>query len=170
VIVGFDGISVVSPHRHGFMILNDILGAGMSSRLFQKIREEKGLAYTVSSFTDSYVDCGTHLTYSIVKPEKVEEYLNAVKNEITGLKKDGIIEEELKRARDSIKSAIILGLESQTSKMRFNANNELFLKKEITAREIIDDINRTTVDRIDQLFKDYLDLEAMSVFLYGDVI
>ena len=169
-IVGFNGISAVSPLRYRYMIMNDILGAGMSSRLFQKIREEKGLAYTVSSFTDSYMDCGTHLTYSIVEPKKADEYLNAVKDEIIGLKKKGITGSELERARDSIKSSIILGLESRVSKMRFNVNNELFQKKDITTQEIIDDIDQASVDSINQLCSDYLDLEKMAAFLYGDVI
>jgi predicted Zn-dependent peptidase len=168
VIIGFDGIPIVSPDRHRYMILNDILGAGMSSRLFQKIREEKGLSYTISSFTDAYLDCGIHLAYSIVEPKKVQEYLDAVKEEILRLKKDGITDEELKRARDSIKSSIILGFESRSTKMRFNVNNELFLKKEVTSEEIIDHIENTTVDDINQLFNRYLDLDDMSVFLYGD--
>ena len=169
VIIGVNGIPVVSPHKNQFMILNDILGAGMSSRLFQKIREEKGLAYTVSSFNDAYLDCGTHLTYSIVEPGNVNEYLKVVKEEIGRLKTGGITEDELMRARDSIKSSIILSLESRVSKMRFNVNNELFHRREVTPREIIDDINNTTIDEINQLFKDYFNLEQMAVFLYGAV-
>ena len=169
VIIGVNGIPVVSPHKNQFMILNDILGAGMSSRLFQKIREEKGLAYTVSSFTDAYLDCGTHLTYSVVEPGNVNEYLKAVKEEIGRLKTGGITKDELIRARDSIKSSIILALESRVSKMRFNVNNELFHHREITPQEIIDDINNTTIDEINQLFKDYFNLEKMAVFLYGAV-
>ena len=169
VIIGFDSIPIISPHKNRFMILNDILGAGMSSRLFQKIREEKGLAYTVSSFSDAYLDCGTHLTYSVVEPPKVEEYLTAVKDELTRLKTDGISEEELLRSRDSIKSSVILGLESRVSKMRFNVNNELFRLKEVTPEEIIDDINLTSIDDINRLFKDYFNMDEMAVFLYGDV-
>ncbi|UCH92970.1 MAG: insulinase family protein [Candidatus Aminicenantes bacterium] len=169
VIIGFNGISIVSPLKNQFMILNDILGAGMSSRLFQKIREEKGIAYTISSFSDAYLDCGTHLTYSVVEPAKTEEYLTAVKDEILQLKKHGITRDELIRARDSIKSSVILALESRVSKMRFNVNNELSLKREVTPGEIIDDINNTTIDDINQLFKDYFNLEEMAIFLYGAV-
>ncbi|NIM11186.1 MAG: hypothetical protein GTO45_04280 [Candidatus Aminicenantes bacterium] len=169
VIIGFTGLSVVSPDRHRYMLLNDILGAGMSSRLFQKIREEKGLAYTVSSFTDAYLDCGAHLTYSIVEPKKVKEYCGAVKEEITRLKEQGITEEELIRARDSIKSFMILSLESRVAKMRFIVNNELFLKRQLILQEIIDNISTAAINDINQLFKHYLDLEEMSIFLYGGV-
>ena len=169
VIIGFTGLSVVSPARHRYMLLNDILGAGMSSRLFQKIREEKGLAYTVSSFTDAYLDCGAHLTYSIVEPKKVKEYCGAVKEEITRLKNQGITEEELIRARDSMKSFMILSLESRAAKMRFIVNNELFLKRQLILQEIIDNISAAKINDINQLFKQYLDLEKMSIFLYGGV-
>jgi predicted Zn-dependent peptidase len=169
VIIGFTGLSIVSPDRHRYMLLNDILGAGMSSRLFQKIREEKGLAYTVSSFTDAYLDCGAHLTYSIVEPKKVKEYCGAVKEEITRLKEQGITEEELIRARDSIKSFMILSLESRVAKMRFIVNNELFLKRQLILQEIIDNISAAGINDINQLYKHYLDLNEMSIFLYGGV-
>jgi predicted Zn-dependent peptidase len=167
VIIAFDGLSMTSPDRHRFMILNDILGAGMSSRLFQKIREEKGLSYTVSSFSDAYKDCGLHLVYSIVEPDKADEYLEAVKEEIKLLKKNGITEAELVRARDSIKSSIILGFESRDTKMRFNVNNEIFLKKEVTIEEIVEHLNCTSIEDINQLARQYLDLDRMTVFIYG---
>jgi len=169
VIIGFNGLSIVAPERHQFMILNDILGAGMSSRLFQKIREEKGLSYTISSFTDAYFDCGIHMAYSIVEPEKVNEYVDAVREEILLLKREGISEIELKRAKDSIKSSIILGFESRSTKMRFNVNNELFLKHELTQEEIISNINNTTVENINHMFNVFLDTSDMSKFYYGDI-
>ncbi|MGE5341705.1 MAG: M16 family metallopeptidase [Candidatus Omnitrophota bacterium] len=169
VIIGFDGLSMTAPLRHRYMILNDILGAGMSSRLFQRIREEKGLSYTISSFNDAYQDCGLHVVYSTVEPMKVNEYQTAVNDEIARLKSDGITEEELKRAKDSIKSSIILGFESRMTKLRFNVNNELFIKKNLSLEEIITNINETTVDDINRLFNEHLDLDHMSVFLYGDL-
>ena len=141
----------------------------MSSRLFQKIREEKGLAYTINSFTDTYLDCGLHLIYAIVKSENAGECLDSAKEEIRKLKKNGITQDELERARDSIKSSIILGLESNLSKMRFNINSELFMKGNLTPRQIIDKLNSTTLDDIDLLLRDFLDLEKMSTFIYGNV-
>jgi predicted Zn-dependent peptidase len=169
MILGFNSISLVSPLRFRIMILNDILGAGMSSRLFQKVREEKGLAYTVNSFTDAYLDCGLQLIYSVVKPDKVDQCLDVIKEEVYIMKKEGISETELVRAKDSIKSSIILGLESNVSKMRFNINTELFLNGELEPETIIEDINRATVDDINTILNDYLDLEQMSLFLYGDI-
>lgn len=168
-IMGFAGLSLRAPERYRYMIVNDILGAGMSSRLYQKIREEKGLAYTISSFTDSYLDCGLHLIYSIIEPAKSGEYLSAVKEEIVRLREEGISEVELTRARDSIKSSILLGLESFNSMMRFHVNNELFLGQGLTPREIIEDVNSATLSDINGLIRRYLDMETLSVFLYGDI-
>lgn len=169
VIIGFEGFPLVSPDRHRMMILNDILGAGMSSRLFQKIREEKGLSYTVSSFSDSYMDIGLQMIYSIVEPSMVDEYIDAVKIEIDLLKEKGITRKELQRARESIRASIILGLESRASKMRFNVNNELHYQREVTIEEIVDNVSSATIDDMDHLFQKYLDMDNMSVFLYGDI-
>lgn len=168
-IMGFKGLPSVSPQRHWFSLMNDILGGGMSSRLFQEIREEKGLAYTVNSFSDNYLDTGLHIIYSVVDKEKTEEYLEAVRAEILRLKDKGVSEDELKRARDHMKASVILGLENTVSRMRFHVNNELNLKREMTIEEIVEKINKAAVDDINRLVQDYLDLEKASIFLYGDV-
>ena len=126
------------------MIMNDILGSGMSSRLFQSIREEKGLAYTVSSFIDSYLECGIQIIYAVIEPDKIDAYLRAVESEIGLLKKEGIRQDELERAKDHIKSSIILSLENNVSKMSFNTNQELYFKKEQEVADIIAEINAAT--------------------------
>ncbi len=168
-IIGFAGIPTDSPLKYEIMIMNDILGSGMSSRLFQGIREEKGLAYTVSSFVDTYLECGIHIIYAIIEPQKVSQYLKAVKEEIENLKKNGITKDELERAKDHIKSSVILGLEGNVSKMRFNVNQEFFLKRELETREIVDNINKVTGENINHLFKDFLNLQETAVFLYGNI-
>lgn len=168
-IIGYEAPSAISHLRHRFTLMNDILGGGMSSRLFQEIREEKGLAYTVNSFADTYLDSGLHLIYSIVDKEKIDEYLEAVNIEIIRLKEKGITQDELNRSRDHMKSAVILSLESSSSRMRFHVNNELNLKREATIEEIVDDINRATVDDINLLYREYLDMSNAALLLYGDV-
>ncbi len=168
-IVGFAGIPTESPLKYEFMVMNDILGAGMSSRLFQKIREEKGLAYTINSFPDTYLDCGILLVYAIIEPGKSEEYLQAVKEEIVKLKDNGITEDELNRAKDHIKSSVILSLEGNVSKMNFVVKQELFLSRELTMKEIIENIDKVTKADIDRLLNDFLDLRQNSIFLYGNI-
>ena len=101
--------------------------------------------------------------------EKIKEYLDAVKTEILHLKREGISKEELNRSRDHIKAAVILGLENNVTRMRFHVNQELNLKREVTTEEIIEGINKATVDDINSLFQDFLDLDKAAVFLYGNV-
>jgi len=170
MIMGFDAVSMNSPDRYPYMIINDVLGSGMSSRLFQRIREDLGLAYTVSSFTDAYNDCGMHLIYAVIKPENASECIDAVKEELEKLRNKGITAEELDRARYSIKSSIILGLESNVNMMRFHINNELFQDDVLNPEQIIQMVNTTSVDDINSILPKYLDSEQMSLLLYGDVL
>jgi predicted Zn-dependent peptidase len=167
VIIALDSISLLSPFRHGFMVMNDILGAGMSSRLFQSIREEKGLAYTVSSFIDSYLECGIQVIYAVIEPDNLAPYLRAVKVEIEKLKEEGVRADELERAKDHMKSSIILGLENNVSKMSFNTNQELYFKKEQSVGAIIAEINAATCAGIDGFIRQYLDLDRAALFTYG---
>jgi predicted Zn-dependent peptidase len=169
VLIGFRGVSIVSPIRIKFLLMNEILGSGMSSRLFQRIREEKGLAYTIHSFLDFFLDTGLIVVYSIVEAEKVSEYLESVRSVIQEMKQKGISKEELGRAKDHLKSSIILGLESNMSKMRFNVNQDLFLKRELKINELLEDINETSVKDINKLLDVHLNIDRASLLLYGNV-
>jgi len=169
VVIGFKGMATASPLRFLYLIMNDILGAGMSSRLFQEVRENRGLAYTVNSFSDAYLETGLQMIYAIIEPGQLSEYLPAVQEEILKLKNKGITEEELARAKDHIKSSIILSLESNVSKMRFNVNQEIFLKRELETSEIIKNIDNASVEDINKLFRDFLDMDESAMMLYGDI-
>ncbi len=168
-IIGFRSIPIINPDRFKYMILNDILGSGMSSRLFQKIREEKGLAYTISSFIDSYKDFGIHMIYAVTDPGKKEDYLNAVKEEFQLLKTMGINEDELIKSKDHIKTSLILSLESNVSRMRFNINGELYFKKPKKINEIINEINIVTIDDVNRILMTYPDPGNISTLLYGNI-
>ncbi|MFH2108472.1 MAG: pitrilysin family protein [Chrysiogenia bacterium] len=167
VLTALDSISLVSHLRHPIMIMNDILGGGMSSRLFQSIREEKGLAYTISSFIDSYQECGVQLIYAVIEPDKVSPYLKAVGSEIGRLRKKGISKEELERAKDHIKASIILSLENNVAKMRFNTSQELYFGREQKVADIISEINAATSQDINGFCGKYLDLGQAALLTYG---
>lgn len=168
-VIGFNSIPVTSVERYKYMILNDILGAGMSSRLFQKIREEKGLAYTISSFMDSYKKFGVHMIYAITEPGKTNDYLSAVKEEVKFLRKQGISPEELKKSKDHIKTSIILSLENNVSKMRFNVSGDIYFGKQRNLETIIREINMVEVDDINMILNDYPDFKRSMTLLYGDI-
>ena len=149
------------------MIMNDILGSGMSSRLFQSIREEKGLAYNISSSVDSFLECGVQIIYAVIEPGKAKAYFQALAQEIQALKKHGVGADELERAKDHIKSAILLGLEDNAAKMRFNASQELYLGREQDVAAIIAEVDATGVRDINGFCRRYLDLGRAALFTYG---
>jgi predicted Zn-dependent peptidase len=167
VLAAVDSISLKSPLLHPFMIMNDILGSGMSSRLFQSIREEKGLAYNISSSVDSFLECGVQIIYAVIEPGKAKDYFQALAREIRLLKKHGVSADELERAKDHLKSAILLGLEDNAAKMRFNTSQELYLGREQNVGAIIAEINATGVRDINRFCRRYLDLERAALFTYG---
>jgi len=168
-VIGFESIPITNSKRYNYMILNDILGAGMSSRLFQKIREDRGLAYTISSFIDSYDMFGIHMIYAITDSGKIPDYLNAVRNELTILKKKGISKEELQKSKDHIKSSLILSLENNVSKMRFFLDGELYFKEKRNLDNIIGKIDKISVKDINGILDNYPDTNRISITLYGDI-
>jgi predicted Zn-dependent peptidase len=167
VLAAVDSISLRSPLLHPFMIMNDILGSGMSSRLFQGIREEKGLAYNISSSVDSFLECGVQIVYAVIEPGREKDYFGALAREIGRLRKHGIGADELDRAKDHLKSAILLGLEDNAAKMRFNASQELYLGREQSVGAVIAEIDSTGVGDINGFCRRYLDLERAALFTYG---
>ncbi|MCK5220269.1 MAG: insulinase family protein [Candidatus Aminicenantes bacterium] len=168
-VIGFNSIPITSSERYKYMILNDILGAGMSSRLFQKIREEKGLAYTISSFIDSYKKFGIHMIYAITDPGKTNDYIDAVKEELKILKKSGIDPEELKKSKDHIKTSIILSLENNVSKMRFNVSGDIYFGEQRSLEKIIEEINMVKTDDINVILNNYPDIDEAMTLFYGDI-
>ncbi len=168
-VIGFESIPITSPKRYAYMILNDILGAGMSSRLFQKIREDKGLAYTVNSFIDSYDSFGIHMIYAITDSGKITDYLNAIKDEVTILKKNGISKEELHKSKDHIKSSLVLSLENNVSKMRFFLNGELYFNKKRNIDDMIGKIDKIGLKDINEILENYPNTDRVSTVLYGNI-
>jgi len=167
ILIGFPGIPVAASERYHFMVMNDILGAGMSSRLFQSIREEKGLAYTVNSFPDSFQDNGILMIYGVCEPEQLHPYLAAVAGEIRRLKTSGIDADELQRSKDHCQSSIVLGLERSTAKMRFHTNQELYFQRELTIPEIMAEIGRIRAADISEMFLRFFRAPDLSVYAYG---
>jgi predicted Zn-dependent peptidase len=168
-LIGLQAPSFGALDKFKYKVMNNILGSGMSSRLFQSIREDKGLAYTVSSFPDFFLEGGLCIIYSITEPGNVKSYLQAVQEEIDRLKKDGVDERELEWARDYAKGSLVLQLESNANMMRFHVNQELYLPSEKPVRSILDEVDSITVDDVNGMIRDYLDLERSAILLYGNM-
>ena len=124
---------------------------------------------TISSFIDSYRDFGIHIIYAVTDPEKKEDYLEAVQEEFKLLKDKGITDDELNKSKDHIKTSLILSLESNVSRMRFNINGELYFEKSKKIDEIINEINIVSLEDINRILKNYPHPDDISTLLYGNI-
>lgn len=169
ICLGIKGIPQASDERYSLFTINTILGAGVSSRLFQEIREKRGLAYSIYSFIASYIDTGVWGVYAGVSRKKVREVIELILAEIYNLK-DTVNETELQRAKNQLKGNIILGLESTSSRMNNIARQEIYYGKYYSPREIMNEIDSITVKQIKELTEQLVQKECFSLTIYGPVV
>lgn len=149
--IGFNGLPVGHPDIYTLIVLNNILGGSMSSRLFQEVREQRGLAYSVFSYHSSYQDSGLLAIYAGTGNNQLDLLFETIQETIEKLKEDGITEKELKNSKEQMKGSLMLGLESTNSRMSRNGKNELLLGRHRTLDEIIEEINGVTVEKVNEL-------------------
>jgi len=148
VLLGAYGLSVIDADRFGYLLLNVLLGGNMSSRLFQEIREKRGLAYSIYSYTAPYSDSGYLAIYLGVDRDSVDESLALIAQEISILQKAPVTETELANAKDFIKSGMFLSMENMETIMTRIARNEMCFGKYISLEEVVDSIDRVTGEDI----------------------
>ena len=148
ILLGTYGLSMVDADRFGYLLLNVLLGGNMSSRLFQEIREKRGLAYSIYSYIDSYSDCGYLAIYLGVDRESVNESLSLIAREISTLQNTPVSEEELANTKDFIKSGMFLSMENMEAIMTRIARNEIYFGKYISLGEVVDSIDHVTGEDI----------------------
>jgi len=168
ICLGVQGLSQVSKERYSLFVLNTILGAGISSRLFQEIREKRGLAYSIYSFIASYFDTGIWGVSAGVSRKKVREALELIIEEMVGLK-DTLHEAELKRAKEQLKGNIVLGLESTSSRMNNIARQEIYHGRYYSPKEMIYEIESITLGQIKDIADKLVKKEYISLAIYGPV-
>ena len=160
------GISMADDKYYAFVLMNSIFGGSMSSILFQNIREEKGLAYTVCSMNVFSSYTGFFSIYAGVAHDKAEATLDAVRHELEMLKKDGVTAEELSMAKEQVKSSYIFGLENINSRMFSIGKNKLLLDRVYSPEEVLSEFDKVTQDDIKQaaeMIGDYSSYCAASV-------
>lgn len=145
LILGFEGLSHTSDEKFSLSILSTILGGGMSSRLFQEIREKRGLVYSVFSFCSNYKDTGTFGIYAACEDDKAKEVIEITTKELEKIRKD-ITDEELQKAKVQLKASLMMGLESSSTRMERLANQYLHLGRSISPSEVISQIDSITKD------------------------
>ena len=166
ICIGVPGISQTSDERYAFFLLNTILGAGVSSRLFQEIREKRGLAYSVYSFTASYLDTGMWGVYAGVSRKRIREVAELVIAEMLNLA-DTLTETELERAKNHLKGNLILGLESTSSRMNNIARQEMYFGKYISPEEVIKSVEGVKMNQMRELSERLIRRGNFTITAYG---
>ena len=154
--VAFPGVSQDSDEIYPLSILNSVLGGAMSSRLFQSIREERGLAYTVYSYPAAYSDSGLFAIYAGTSLEHAPEVMKLIRQEIEKITREGLTRQEFDQARAQLKGSYILGLESTSSRMNALGRRKLLLGTEQTEEEVIAKIDAITYEQVFDLTKKLL--------------
>jgi len=169
ICICMNGPSNTSPDSYVFNIMNTIIGGNMSSRLFQEIREQKSLAYSVYSFLMSYVDTGMFGIYAGVAPETTNQTIDLILEHVRKLKKARVSASELEAAKQYAKSGIMLEAESNDNQMMRAAQSEIDFNRHVHISEVIDQIDHVTEGQILELAQNIFDSHELSLTLLGPV-
>lgn len=167
--LGTMGLSITDPRRYAYALLNTILGGNMSSRLFQEIREKRGLAYTVYSFIASHVDTGMFGIYAAVDPKRALETTALILKEITRLKNERVDSSELRGAIEYTKGSLLLAAESNDNHMVRNAQNEIHFNRDVPLQEVIERVEAVSVADLVDLARSLFKKNKMVLTLLGSV-
>jgi predicted Zn-dependent peptidase len=149
--LGYNGLEIGNDKTYSLITLNNILGGSMSSRLFQDVREQRGLAYSVYSYHSSYQDSGMVTVYGGTGTNQLDSLYETIQETLDTLKRDGITEKELRNSKEQLKGSLMLSLESTNSRMSRNGKNELMLGEHRSLDDIIIKIDEVTEDTVNEL-------------------
>lgn len=166
ICLGTKGITLKDDRSFAFQILNNILGGSMSSRLFQNIREEKGLAYSVFSSNGNFSNDGYFEIYAGVSHDKIRDAIVGIKEELDILADAEVTKEELESSREQMKSSYVFSQESTSTRMILNGKNFILIDRVFMPEEVIDNFNKVTIEDIEevkQLICDFSTYTAVAV-------
>ncbi len=169
ICLGVPSYPLSHEDRYVCYILNTVLGGGMSSRLFQNIRERQGLVYAIFSGLNSYRDTGCLSVYAGTSLESAGKVVDLIIEELRKLKKDPVDLEELRRAKDYLKGSLMLSLESTSSRMSNLARQELYFGKYFSLDEMIGSIEKVTAEEVQQLANMFFDTRLIALTVLGNL-
>jgi predicted Zn-dependent peptidase len=169
LVLGTQGFSATHPKRYVFSVLNTIFGGGMSSRLFQEIREDRGLAYSVYSFLSSFKDSGMLGVYVGTGENTLSAVLKIILREMKKLTEGSLKPKELRSAKEQLKGNLLLSLESTDSRMGRLAKSQIYFDRFIPTEEIIAGIEQVTVDEVVFLTRQLFQPGSLSLTVLGPV-
>lgn len=156
ICLGFPGLAIGDEKNYALSLFNSVYGGAMSSRLFQKIREESGMAYTVYSYPNAYTDSGMLSVYAATNPDTAVAVHDQILEETRKIARDGLTREEFNMAREQLKASFILGSESTSSRMQSNGRRMLLMNETRTESEVIDRVNAIGFDETNELMRQIL--------------
>ena len=167
ICLGVPAPPVTDEARYVALILNTVLGGGMSSRLFQTIREERGMVYSIYSDLSPYRDTGTLCVYAGTSAGKAIEVVDLILAEFRNLKEHALSEEELTRAKDQLKGNILMGLESSSARMANLARQEMYFQQFFSVDEIVARVDQVTAEQVQAMAQRLFDPDSIAVTLLG---
>ena len=168
ICLGVPGINYFDEARYTQNVFNSILGGGMSSRLFQSLREERGLAYSVYSYASNYSDTGLFSIYIGTGPGKVDQFFEALHAELVELSEKGVTAEELDRTKKLMKSSVFLGLESVMNRMTRLGKGILMYGEVVSPEEVMQKVFAVNIEQVNQYARSILKPQGVSMAAIGD--
>jgi predicted Zn-dependent peptidase len=159
----------LNEDRYAASLLASVIGGGTSSRLWQKVREERGLAYSVGAAGSAFSDVGVFNVYAGTSPEQLDEVLELSLEELRRVVADSVTEEELRIAKDQAISSILLALESSSARASTLARQEIIHGRRISPDEVIEKLRNTTVDQLQQVARTYFKSESLALGALGNL-
>jgi predicted Zn-dependent peptidase len=169
LVIGAQGLSVRDDRRYVLGVLDTLLGGGMSSRLFQEVREKRGLVYSVYSYQAAYRAAGLFGAYAATSPENVQACIDVIAEEFERLNGEPVGSDELLNAKEHIKGSLTLSLESTSSRMIRLGRNEFALGREVSPEEVELAVDAVTAEDILALARDVLDPGGIGLCVLGPV-
>ena len=167
--IGVPSHPISYEKRYVSYVLNTVLGGGMSSRLFQKIREEQGLAYAIYSDLNPYRDTGCLTVYAGTSSESTPSVVDSVLAEFRELKSNAIPDDELRRAKDQLKGSLMLSLESSTSRMSNLARQQMYFQRFFSLDETIDQIEAVTSEELSEMANELFHTDKIAITALGNL-
>ncbi|MEV6697727.1 pitrilysin family protein [Streptomyces sp. NPDC051453] len=156
VILGMPGLARTDERRWAMGVLNTALGGGMSSRLFQEVREKRGLAYSVYSYTSGFADCGLFGVYAGCRPSQVHDVLKICRDELAHVAEHGLSDDEIGRAIGQLSGSTVLGLEDTGALMNRIGKSELCWGEQMSVSDMLEEIASVTPDEVRAVARDIL--------------
>ena len=167
--LAFPSVGYHDPDRYTLQLISGILGHGMSSRLFQQVREQHGLCYSIDSFGVSHAETGVFAVYTALSAEMEQQALLLILEQLRRFRREGATQAELDRAREQAKASMLMGMESTSARMSLLGRNELLRGTIPTAEEIIQAYDAVTLEQLSRAAARLLDFDAAALSVVGRV-